>query len=235
MIKIAFSFRLLFLLLLFANSMSAHALSNYQQAIMRASHHQLPLAHSLRILNGRTVTMITLTEKPFKLSDINLKELTWTTIDPDIKQLCSQQHKKNITPYLLKLLGMPVKHTHAWYVVKFEVPVIQAYYGQFKNNIGIFRPCNDPRIGVHQDGSMICPRVLNNQDKNIAPQYKEWLTQNAISSYQLNNGYPWTGYGYTYNWNEDAKSKVGVSEFVVLPKTPIRVLQVMRPNIFCHI
>lgn len=234
MIKFSHFFRLLFLLLLFANATSAHALSNYQQAIMRASHHQLPLVHSLRTLHGQTVVMVTLTEKPFKLTDKNLKELTWTTVYPDIKRLCSQQHKKNATPYLLKLLGMPIKHTHAWYVVTFEVPIIQAYYGPLKNSIGIFRPCSDPRIDAHHDRSVICPRVFNNHDKNIDSQYKKWLAKNAAASYQLKNGYPWTMYGYTYNWNENAKSKVGVSEFVVLPKTPIHVLQVMRPNYFCH-
>jgi hypothetical protein len=112
--------------------------------------------------------------------------------------------------------------------------VIQAYYGSSKNTIGIFRPCNDPRVTAHSDGSVICPRTLNNQDKNISPQFKNWLVQNANASYQLHNGYPWTGYGYTYNWNDSAKNNVGVSEFVVLPKTPIHVLRVMRPEVFCR-
>jgi hypothetical protein len=102
-----------------------------------------------------------------------------------------------------------------------DVPVIQAYYGSPGSTIGIFRPCTDPRISKHTDGSAICPQKMDANDRKISTDYKTWFINYSLDSYQLDNGLPWTGYGYTYNWNDEAANVHGVSEFVVLKNTPI--------------
>jgi hypothetical protein len=48
------------------------------------------------------------------------------------------------------------------------------------------------------------------------------------------SGYPFTGMGWTYNWNSDAKSHVGVSEFILNDFADVNVSSHKTPEDFCR-
>ena len=212
----------------------------YELAITNTALHTTIDPTPLITLQGSYVRMVTYTnENDFKTTDTTLGTLTWTAVESELKPLCMQyvaQHHpthKQLTLWLAQLVGVSPYQTNAYRFVVMDVPIIQAYYGAPASGIGIFRPCTDPRIGPHADGSPICPAQMNLADTHIASDYKTWFINNSMTSYTLTRetddknhyiGAPWTGYGYTYNWNPEVKSVYGVSEFVVLKNTPITVL-----------
>lgn len=212
--------------------------SDYDSSVANAALHQAGVSPtSLTTIQGTTVRMVTFTTYTgYKTTDKTLGANVWTTVDPDIKKLCTQyaQQNKNklsnqqLSLWIAQLLGLPDTNADKRLFVVLDVPVIQAYYGSSQSNIGIFRPCTDPRIGIHNDGTPSCPAQMNAADPYISSDYKTWFINNSISSYVATNGAPWTEYGYTYNWNPQASSVYGVAEFVVLKSTPVTVLA--NPN-----
>ena len=46
-------------------------------------------------------------------------------------------------------------------------------------------------------------------------------------------GYPFTGMGWSYNWDPAASSPVGISEYVVRKGAPATVLEISTPEAFC--
>lgn len=216
----------------------AFAETDFDLAIKKAALHQPGIAAKpLTTIDGPFVRMTTFTTYPgYKTSDTTLGATIWTTVDPDVKKLCAQYAAKNkgkltshqLSVWIAQLLGIPATNADKRRFVILEIPVIQAYYGESPSDIGIFRPCTDPRIGPHNDGTFICPKQMNAADTNIASDFKTWFINNSIASYTLDHGMPWTEYGYTYNWNKDTSSVYGVSEFIVLKNTPVIVLP--NPN-----
>jgi hypothetical protein len=206
--------------------------SDFDLAVIHSALHQASTSPSeLTTIQGTTVRMLAFTTYTgYKTSDKTLGATIWTSVEPDIKKLCTQYVRENkltrqqLSIWIAQLLGLSETNADKRRFVVLEVPVIQAYYGSSPSNIGIFRPCTDPRIGIHNDGSSICPKQMNPADSYISSEYKTWFINNSISSYVANNGAPWTEYGYTYNWNPSASSVYGVAEFVVLKSTPVTVL-----------
>lgn len=233
--------RLIYVILLaitLFNNVLAATSSPYQEAVINSSLHKPQTSlKPLTIIQGPSVKMVVFTTYDgYKTSDKELQVDIWTTVAPELKQLCSQHVKQNknisreqLNLWVAQLLGLPANTADKRRLVEMEVPVIQAHYGAASNNnIGIFRPCTDPRIGRHSDASPICPKQMNPNDPNISSDFKTWFINNSITSYTFDNGFPWTEYGYTYNWNEQASSAYGLSEFIVLKGTPITVLP--NPN-----
>lgn len=208
--------------------------SDYDLAVIHSALHQTSVSPSpLTTIQGTTARMVAFTTYTgYKTSDKILGATIWTTIEPDIKKLCTQYVRENknkltrqqLSLWIAQLLGLPATNADKRLFVVLEAPVIQAYYGSSPSNIGIFRPCTDPRVGIHNDGSPICPKQMNPVDSYISSEYKTWFINNSISFYVASNGTPWTEYGYTYNWNPLASSVYGVAEFVVLKSTPVTVL-----------
>lgn len=204
----------------------------YMSSIIKSAVHQPGQApKSLVTIQGQHIRMVTFTNYGgYKTTDSKLGASIWTTVDPELKQRCSEfvkQHHpthQQLTTWLAQMLGVPLKQSETRRFVMLDVPVIQAYYGSSPQNIGIFRPCTDPRIGPHPDP--ICPPLMNPNDSQIASAYKTWFINNSIGSHTLTDGAgaPWTEYGYTYNWNPEAENVYGASEFIVLKDTPINVI-----------
>jgi len=224
-------------------SFSTYSYTPYTESIIKTALHNEPVAEPtpLVTISGSHVRMITFTnDTSYTTGNKKLSDSVWMTCEPELKNACSEYVKthRNLTHHQLalwigQLLGVPPYQIDTFNIVVFDVPVIQAYYGKSFRNIGIFRPCTDPRISKHNDRSSICPEKMNADDPYISSNYKTWYIDNAIASYTLRKeeishdrytGYPWTGYGYTYNWNPKAANIDGLSEFVVLQNTPITVL-----------
>lgn len=220
--------------------------SLYRKAIIRTALHHIPPSPPQALLDipldQPTIRMVSFTKNPrYTLSDTKLTETVWMSVEPELRALCASYvaHKPDLTPkrlaiWLAQRLGLPAAQADQARFVVFDVPVIQAYYGDFPKDIGIFRPCADPRISAHEDNSPDCPTYMRPDDSHIASEYKTWFINYSIRTYRLTReaehtlGFPWTANGYTYNWNPRAKNIYGVSEFVVLKNTPVAV--VPNPN-----
>jgi hypothetical protein len=211
--------------------------SAFESAIVSTALHRASVAtHPLVTIDGPSVRMTLFTPYDgYKTSDKTLGATIWATVEPELQNLCKAQVAKNkkisheaLTIWLTKLLGLPTKDASARRFVIIDVPAIQAHYGSTPSTIGIFRPCTDPRIGTHRDGTPACPKQMDATDPYISSDFKTWFINNSIASFTLDAGMPWTEYGYTYNWNLDARTIDGASEFVVMKNTPITVLA--NPN-----
>lgn len=214
--------------------------SAYQHALIKTALHQIP-QHSeekkLAVITENKVTMTVFTRyADFKVGEMVTKDFIWATVAPEVKELCSQYaqssiahtSKKSLHYWITRLLGLPIKQASMRRFVELQLPATQAYYGENASLTGIFRPCTDPRIMPHEDNSAICPKLMNPNDPYIASEFKTWFINNSIASHTLREGYPWTKYGYTYNWNDKGKNPIGVSEFVIAKGTIILVLP--NPN-----
>lgn len=214
--------------------------SAYKKAIENAANHKYNSSNkALLTLENYQEKLVTFTNfNRYRKTDTVLGATIWTAVDSEFKPLCKQYvskthpSHKQLTLWIGQMLGLSPSQVEMRRFIVFVVPNIQAYYGRPPNQIGIFRPCTDPRIGPHADGSPVCPKQINAGDSNIAPEFKSWFINESINAYTLKQdpdkhqfiGYPWTEYGFTYNWNPKAKNPYGVSEFVVLKNTPITVL-----------
>jgi hypothetical protein len=92
-----------------------------------------------------------------------------------------------------------------------------------------FRPCTDPDPTT----SGPCAAYFSGNPPLATPDFRAWLAGQAFSSWQIPNGYPWTHLGYTYNWDPQAASIVGVSEYVIAQDSPIQVLDVVAAVPLC--
>ncbi|OGT60867.1 MAG: hypothetical protein A3E85_00985 [Gammaproteobacteria bacterium RIFCSPHIGHO2_12_FULL_45_12] len=226
---------LTFLLLIASGNLTAHVNDKaWQQAIISAALHQRDADDdALTTLDNAHVTLVVFTSYAgYKLNDSQLNATVWTTVAPEMQKQCAQYVRqkhgtvttKELTAWIARFLGLPDREADKRRFVALSVPVIQAYYGESFSNIGIFRPCTDPRITPHEDHSPICPDEMDSHNHDITSVYKTWFINNSIAAHRLDHGSPWTEYGYTYNWNNDTSSTQGVAEFVVLKGTPVTVL-----------
>jgi uncharacterized repeat protein (TIGR02543 family) len=166
--------------------------------------------------------------------DCSVSGSVWVTMVPEAYNFFKR------TPFSIlrfeQLLGLPPNSGNQFVV---------EYWADPKD---LFRPASDPQI-VYQEGAIQFPWVTNHMlSVNTGDSYKVWddycnyptdpscacPTGSQYVNYQcwFNNRkanvyrydlstapYPWTGYGYTYDWG-DSTTHVGLSEFV-LNKAPI--------------
>jgi len=83
-----------------------------------------------------------------------------------------------------------------------------------------FRPCPDPDPTTTGP----CPATFDPSDSQATVAFQAWMAGQAFSSWQIPGGYPWTHLGYTYNWDPDASSIVGTSEYVIPRGTTVQVV-----------
>lgn len=89
---------------------------------------------------------------------------------------------------------------------------------------GLFRPSADAEI----DDAIAALAFPEGAD----PTHVAWIEQLRSSSYG-DKGYPWTQLGYTYDWAPDAKSEVGLSEFVARKGTKAVVESIEPQARYC--
>jgi hypothetical protein len=89
---------------------------------------------------------------------------------------------------------------------------------------GLFRPSPDAEI----DDSVAVLTFPEGADKT----HVAWIEKLQGSSYG-EKGYPWTRLGYTYDWAPDAKSEVGLSEFVARKGTKAMVESIVPQARYC--
>lgn len=146
-------------------------------------------------------------------ADITMTDgiLTWVTLPYDLEAhirtlpLCRDSSECNMR--IIQLLGLPPDCNCDRLVFFYVSPS------------GLLRPTPDPEIS-DCEASLSFPT-------DVPEHYRKWFEENSIFSYQSDTPYPWTRLGYTYNWNREITSKIGPGEFIVHPKTKVRVERVV--------
>ena len=122
----------------------------------------------------------------------------WVTTAPELKNRIKSEVVKDTNLRLIQLLGLPPGSKYSYFVEMWVRPQ------------DLFRPCPDKEI---TDGKCdLCFPFGTDVD------HIKWINENRISRYyqcDLYNQYPWGQLGYTYDWNPDNKSHVGLSEFII--------------------
>lgn len=225
-------FASLSLLLFITSSCSAHTAIKqaYRRAITKAASHQLKSSPLLAIPQSKPyLTMVTWTRKTYQPGKHHLNHQVWVTAKNQLKHSCQHFPKNRSASLIEQLLGMPPRTDYAnWHLTIMLVPNHQAHIINADQHFshGIFRPCfstNSIRISS-------CSYQLSATKAG----YNRWLLKLTLQQYRTHHGYPWTGLGYTYNWNPQAQSNIGLSEFVISANTPITVINSQSPATFCH-
>jgi hypothetical protein len=122
----------------------------------------------------------------------------WVTTSPELLKRMKTEKYTDINVRLKELLGLPPNAVYSYFVEFWVRPA------------DLFRPCPDKEIN-----DKTCELCF---PANTDAEHIKWINQNRIDRYyqcDLFNKYPWTQLGYTYDWNPENKSHVGLSEFVI--------------------
>lgn len=136
----------------------------------------------------------------------------WVALESEERPRCAAFPRRRLDRRLEQLLGLPPTATARRFVL-LEVA-----------RPALHRPCFDPDPTVER-----CP--LEAAD-DLPPDFLDWLGSNALASYRVPDGFPWTRLGYTYDWHPGA-GEYGVSEFVLLEGTEAKVLAIETAEEFC--
>jgi hypothetical protein len=156
----------------------------------------------------------------------------WVAPAHELQQRCKE--KRDTVLALEQILGLPPQKNprpgHEWRVYVFAV-----------NSQELFRPCPG---GVAPASSAERPRCQLGVaiDPELDQEFTRFLLEQWWSSHRATVepdhdpelGYPWTGMGWTYDWNPASKTHVGVSEFVVKKQAVVSDVRAMTPAEFCN-
>ena len=59
-------------------------------------------------------------------------------------------------------------------------------------------------------------------EEDVSNEYKSWFYSQYYYSYDVSK-LPWTRLGYTYDWNNKARDRYGLSEFIAWKGTTVTV------------
>jgi hypothetical protein len=200
----------------------------YQQAIGEAAVRHPDWNIPLWSFGDAPVAVVsTLTDDP-ALDTVT--QHNWVAATAEVRPRC--QGQANAVLFLEKLLGLPPEAApnggRRWHVYTFEV-----------SQDVLFRPCP----GGVDLSSPAHPRCIagTSLDSNLDEETARFLLHQFWYSHRaaipmggvVEFGYPWTGMGWTYNWDAQSTSHIGVSEFVVKPGASVSHVRDESPAEFC--
>ena len=157
----------------------------------------------------------------------------WVGAAQEIWQKCKGHDPVSLVLRLQELLGLPPqknpKPGNQWHFFVFDV-----------DSRDLFRPCPGG-VDTGLSGMPRC-RLSSDLDPQLDPEVTHFLLQQWWLSHRATVergrdpelGYPWTGMGWTYDWDPVSKSHRGVSEFVVKKTAVIEHVRTMSPADFCR-
>jgi hypothetical protein len=158
-------------------------------------------------------------KKEMETSD-NIDFAPWVTSTNEIynfiKKYLSEPHDAlSLSQRLNQGLGLPPSSAKK-YFVKMWIKATD-----------LFRPCLDPEVIDNTCASD--PRDLEaginyyKQFTSIPSEHYDWFIKKINSSYVGTNPFPWLRLGATYDWNPKSKDHIGFSEFVIKPRSTIKI------------
>ncbi len=200
----------------------------YQHSIRAAAVRDPGFAVSLRTIAPEQpqVNVATFTEWGIPASPT--QRPFWVSMPDQLRSFCHS--KPDAVLAIQQTLGLPPQADpsypeHRWLVITFSVP-----------RSALFRPCpGGTDVGA--------PRCANAPASKLDAEMTHFLFEQLWRSDRVDFhtadgrpdwGYPFTGMGWTYNWDPHAASPIGVSEFVVRAGTRIGNPASTAPAQFCN-
>ena len=146
--------------------------------------------------------------------DVVRVTIVWVTMAPQLQEFCRALGLADaaLDLRLEQLMGLPPNNGKNR-LVQLWIPTD-----------GLFRPSPDAETD-DSVAALVFP-------DGAAPDHVAWIENLEANSYG-EKGYPWTRLGYTYDWAPDAKSEVGLSEFVARKGTKAVVDSVVPQAQYC--
>jgi len=143
----------------------------------------------------------------------------WVTAVPAIKQFCRASNRTGdrLQLRLAQRLGLPPDATYDRFVELWVRPQ------------DLVRPCPDPEV-TDRECELHSPEPTAHVQ--ISDAHQEWFRTLRETSYGP-DGYPFTGLGYTYDWNPRT-DKVGPSEFVLRPGEDAQIRATYSTAAYCR-
>lgn len=143
----------------------------------------------------------------------------WVSFSDEILDFCREFSQDELILRMQQLQGLPPqldRPPESWEFLIVEIDGPE----------DLFRPCADPDPTTSGPCGESFP-------EDASEAHQAWIAGQALFAWQIPVGYPWTRLGYTYNWNPDAPSIVGTSEFVIPAGTEIEVVDLVTALDYC--
>jgi len=199
----------------------------YERGIRAAAVRAPSFAVDLRTIPPDQLDVIVATFTEWGIPVSPTQRPVWVSIPDELWALC--RGKPNAVLAIQEALGLPPAQlpsqpNHQWQVITFHVP-----------RSALFRPCPG---GIEISMDRCENTVADGLDEKTARFLLEQIWDSHRVSFRKPDGrpdwgHPFTGTGWTYNWDPLATSPVGVSEFVVRPGTSITGPATALPSQFC--
>jgi len=155
----------------------------------------------------------------------------WVAPTREVWLKCRGKHDPVLA--LQQILGLPPQRNpqpgHQWHIFVFDI-----------GSRDLFRPCPG---GIDRAAPPDVPRCSlgSDLDPTLDAEFTQFLLQQWWSSHRATVeqghdpelGYPWTGMGWTYDWDPGSKTHRGVSEFVVKKSAVASNVRTVDPASFC--
>jgi hypothetical protein len=144
----------------------------------------------------------------------------WVTAVPQLRQFCGRLDRQGdaLQLRLAQRLGLPPDADYDRFVELWVRPQ------------DLVRPCPDPEVTDRE--CELSPPVPTTHVQ-ISDAHRDWFRGLRQTSYGP-DGYPFTGLGYTYDWNPST-DEVGPSEFVLRPGETATVNATYTTGEYCRV
>jgi len=186
---------------------------------------------SLKPKDGR-VNLVTYTSYDYPKQNLpteyHLLRDIWVSSEEEIKSICNKWkiRGEKLKMRLLQLLGLKPDHKMSHFVT-FSVPIDQVYRPSANPDPTSLFPCG------HNEASdcleLLAGGNLTEHQKIMA----SWLNA-TMKMGPRSAGYPWTGLGYTYDWNPTSQDNYGVSEYIIKSHSNVTILSLVSDEEYCN-
>jgi hypothetical protein len=156
------------------------------------------------------VTVITIKDSS-RAPKQKLDDYTWVAIPADLQAAC--RGKPDPVLALEQILGLPPYRS--------EIErANQTLYRLSVDPKQIFRPC----LSAAAVTTRHCDAEADIAGAALDTEVKDFMLQQIWTTYRIGFngiGHPFTGMGWTYDWNPDSQDHIGVSEYVVRKGTTL--------------
>ena len=161
-----------------------------------------------------------------------LQHVTWVSLPDQLRQMC--RGKPDPVLAIQQILGLPPaaspsRSDHQWQIVHLHRAArvdVRAVPRRHRHLGPELRCRHRQRLARRRDGAVSPEPALDLRPRRLPPTVKDGRATPDV-------GYPFTGMGWSYDWNPAAPSHVGISEYVVKLGAPLGNITATTPDRFC--
>ncbi|HEY8560162.1 MAG TPA: hypothetical protein VIL74_07285 [Pyrinomonadaceae bacterium] len=151
----------------------------------------------------------------------------WVTVVPEVQEICRNFQKKDLKLNLNQLLGLAPDTNLETFVI-LRVKEGDIFRPALDKTTSTIYPCTYSKDQCRPSN---CGEELQ---VGIDLKSQEWLSHLSFLKKQSTVPFPWTGLGYTYNWNPDASDIYGATEYVIKDNASITVIDKISYTDYCN-